>query len=115
MSHTSKINPKLIKTRLLPKRIDKTLDWLEASRDVWKDKCLTAKLALKMKTLSIKRLRDSRDKWKNQTKQFAITIQQIQNERENYIKEIENLKRDLIKKSSEIENLKKKSSSLLKN
>lgn len=87
------IDPKSLQTQFLPKRIDKTLDWFEKSRDIWKDKCLQAKLELKMKTLSVKRLHDGRDKWKLRAKQSAMIIQQLKNEKENILKECENLKK----------------------
>lgn len=107
MSTTPKKDSKHIDPRLLPKRIDKTLDWLEASRDVWKDKCLKAKLELKIKKLSAKRLLEGRDKFKHKLYQAEIVIQQMENERKKHLYEIENLKKDLVLKNSEVESLKK--------
>jgi hypothetical protein len=114
MKKTSKINPELIQNQLLPKRIDKTLDWLIKSRDGWKEKCLKAKLELKMRSLSVKRLRDGRDKWKYQSKQAATIIQQMENTLEECFKETQMLKKELNRKNNEIENLKKKPSFLAK-
>lgn len=109
MSKTQKTSPEHTQTRFLPKRIDKTLDWLEQSRDIWKDKCLVAKLELKKKTLSVKRLRDARDKWKQQVKQVVKIVQQLKNEYKKSLADIEKLKQELAIKNSEIEALKKKS------
>jgi hypothetical protein len=114
MKEKPKTNSELIQTQILPKRIDKTIDWLIKSRDVWKEKCLKAKLDLKMRSLSVKRLRDGRDKWKYQSKQKATIIQQMENTLEEYLKETEKLKEELNRKNNEIENLKKKSSFLAK-
>jgi hypothetical protein len=91
-----------------PKRVDKLLDWRKKSRDVWKEKCLTAKLELKMKTLAVKRLHIGREDWKYRAKQAETKIQQIENERNGHLKEIEKLKKELISKNSEVEVLKKK-------
>ena len=109
MKKTSKSTPESTQTRLLPIRLDKTLDWLEKSRDSWKDKCLQTKLGLKMKTLSAKRLRGGRDKWKQEAKEASIKIKQMEEERENLIKEIEKLNKKLIMQTSYAESLKKKS------
>lgn len=108
MNKASKINPQLTQNQLLPKRIDKTLDWLIKSRDVWKEKCLKAKLELKIRSLSVKRLREGRDKWKYQSKQTAETVQQLENTLQECLKETEILKKELNRKNTEIENLKKK-------
>lgn len=48
----------------LPERVDKTLDWLETSRDNWRDKTKIAKKELKKKTLAVKRARESREEYK---------------------------------------------------
>ena len=66
MKNTPKIDLEYANTRFVSKRIDKTLNWPIASRDAWKEKCLKAKLELKMRTLSVKRLQDGRNKWKDQ-------------------------------------------------
>lgn len=48
----------------LPLRADKTLVWLEESRDKWKEKCKETKLRLKRQTFAVKRLKNNRDDWK---------------------------------------------------
>lgn len=109
MSKTPKASLKYTQTRCLPKRIDKALDWLEKSREVWKDKCVVAKLDLKKKTLSVKRLRDGRDEWKYRAQQATMTAKQLKSEREAFLVEIEQLKQELSRKNNELEKLKKKS------
>ena len=109
MSKTPKFSSKDTQISCLPKRIDKTLDWLQKSRDVWKDKCVVAKLDLKKKTLSVKRLRDGRDEWKYRAQQATMTAQQMKSERKAFLVEIEQLKQELSRKNNEIEKLKKKS------
>ena len=106
---TQKDHSQHIQTRSMPSRMDKALEWLEKSRDVWKRKCLAAKLNLKIKALSVKRLRDGRDTWKQRAKQAVMTIQEMKNSENLYLKEVDQLKRSLVMKTSEIEELKKKS------
>lgn len=96
--------------RILPRRMDKTLDWLEQSRDVWKNKCIEAKSDLKMKTLKVKRLRDGKDLWKLRLRESTKEIRVIKNARDAYSKEIERLKAELNAKDLEIAELKKKHS-----
>jgi hypothetical protein len=109
MSKTPNTNSKDTQIRCSPKRIDKTLEWLEKSRDVWKDKCVVAKLDLKKKTLSVKRLRDGRDEWKYRAQQAAMTAQKMKSEQEALLLEIGQLKQELSRKNNELEKLKKKS------
>ena len=45
----------------LPARVDKTLLWLEESRDSWKEKTITSKYELKKQKTAVKRARKSRD------------------------------------------------------
>ena len=106
---TKKNHSQRIKTESMPNRIDKTLEWLEKSRSAWKQKCLAAKLNLKKKALSVKRLRDNRDSWRQRARQASVTIQEMKSRENTYLKEAEKLKRSLVMKISEIENLKKKS------
>ena len=44
----------------LAKRVDKTLQWLEVSRDQWKQKAKDAKEELKKRTLAVRRAQDDR-------------------------------------------------------
>lgn len=108
MKNTSTNHSQLLQISLLPKRIDKALEWLKTSRDDWKDKCLIAKSSLKIKTLSVKRLRKGRDIWRQQAKKAALTIQEIKDEIKTYVRDIAKLKKELEFKDSQIEDLKKK-------
>lgn len=110
MSKKEENNIKHPQTRILPKRIDKTLDWLEQSRDGWKSKCIEAKSDLKVKTLKVKRLRDGKDAWKQRVKESTKEIHAIKGARDACSKEIERLKAELNAKDLEIEVLKKKRS-----
>lgn len=92
-------------TARTPKRIDKTLQWLEESRDSWKDKTQTSKAKLKVTTLALKRAREDRSK----------CVEELKKERRNnleelYQKDIEitKLKQQLEQAYQEVEILKKK-------
>lgn len=58
MAQTSK------KSKNLPARPDKTIHWLNKSRDDWKDKTQTIKAKLKVAKQAQKRARQSRREWK---------------------------------------------------
>ncbi len=49
-----------MKLKALPKRVDKTLQWFEKSRESWKEKTKESKEELKKKTLAVKRAREGR-------------------------------------------------------
>lgn len=74
-----------------PARPDKTIDWLNKSRDDWKGKTQTTKAELKVAKQAQKRARQSRQEWRAQYRQLE--------------KEQTNL---LAEKSEEITNLKTK-------
>ena len=114
MNNTQEINSKSLLARSLPKRIDKILDWLERSRDGWKDKCLATKLDLKKKTLAVKRQRDGKTEWKEKAKQAFLEAQVYKKERDNCRHEIEKLQHQLELKTAQIIELKKNSCSLRK-
>jgi hypothetical protein len=51
-------------------RPDKTIDWLNKSRDDWKGKTQTTKAELKVAKQAQKRARQSRQEWKAQCRQL---------------------------------------------
>ena len=114
MSKKEDRNSEIPQTRTLPKRIDKTIDWLEQSRDGWKNRCIECKSDLKVKTLAVKRLRDGKDVLKQRVKAATKEIHTIKSERDACSKEIERLKAELSAKELEITELKKKRSYIRK-
>ena len=62
----------------LPERIDKALDWLETSRDSWKNKAKIAKEELKKRTLAVKRARESKGEYKEQLEQAEEAVRTYQ-------------------------------------
>ena len=84
-----------------PIRVDKTLQWLETSRDSWKEKTKESKTKLKITTLALKRAREHRD-------QLEEERHSIQKHLDQKDKEIAMLKRKLEQSTQEIETLKKK-------
>jgi chromosome segregation ATPase len=94
--------------KTLPERIDKTLDWLETSRDSWKNKAKIAKEELKKRTLAVKRARESRNEFKEQLEQAKEAHCMHQEELNQKTIEIEKLEKQLAEARSEIEELKKK-------
>jgi hypothetical protein len=92
----------------LPVRLDKTLAWLEESREKWKGKCKETKLQLKRQIFAIKRLKESRDSWKLSNSRFkheSIKDKQAISSLQCRIDELESL---LEVQRSEIHVLKKK-------
>lgn len=53
-----------------PARPDKTINWLNKSRDDWKDKSQTTKAELKVAKQAQKRARQSRQEWRDQYQQL---------------------------------------------
>jgi hypothetical protein len=104
------VNQGYIVSGILPNRVDKTLVWLEHSRNKWKEKCLKAKLLLKRQTFTTKRLIKGRNEWKLSAIQFKEELSQSK-------KTISVLQQHIKKLESEVEvlsirdnELKKKSS-----
>lgn len=54
------------KSKNFPVRPDKTIDWLNKSRDDWKNKTQMTKAELKVAKQAQKRARKSRQKWKEE-------------------------------------------------
>lgn len=76
-------------------RIDKTIEWLNQSRDQWKEKCLLAKTQLKRQTLSTKRLRDGRHSLKAELKSMRKHVEMLQAKLEEQNEQIIDLKKKL--------------------
>ena len=57
-------------SKKLPARPDKTIDWLNKSRDDWKGKTQTTKAELKVAKQAQKRARQSRQEWKDECRQL---------------------------------------------
>jgi hypothetical protein len=92
----------------LPERIDKTLNWLETSRDCWRDKAKTAKAELKKKTLAVKRARESRDEYKGLMEKQERAFCESQDMLEQKNLEVIRLQEQLARAQERIEELKKK-------
>lgn len=75
------------------KRIDKTLNWLEYSREQWKEKCMEAKLQLKRQTLATKRVREGRVNLKNELRLAQNRIKELESISEQQSKQIDELKK----------------------
>ena len=92
----------------LPERIDKALDWLETSRDSWKNKAKIAKEELKKRTLAVKRARESNGEYKEQPEQAEEAVRTYQEELDRKASKIDKLEKQLAEAQREIEELKKK-------
>jgi predicted nucleic acid-binding Zn-ribbon protein len=57
-------------SRNLPARPDKTIDWLNKSRDDWKSKSQATKAELKVAKQAQRRARESRQEWKEECRQL---------------------------------------------
>lgn len=55
---------KTSESKTLPLRPDKTIDWLNKSRNDWRDKTQNSKASLKVAKQAQKRARASREQWK---------------------------------------------------
>lgn len=94
--------------RQLPERVDKALDWLETSRDKWRDKAKIAKEELKKKTLAVKRARESREEFKELLEEQKKAYYTSEDLLEQKKLEIAQLQKQLAEAQTEIEELKKK-------
>jgi chromosome condensin MukBEF ATPase and DNA-binding subunit MukB len=88
-----------------PSRPDKTLQWLEQSRDSWREKTKATKSELKKKTLAVKRARENRDHLHEELKQERCKNQKMLTQKEI---ELQELREQLAKANQQIEDLKKK-------
>ena len=91
-----------------PARIDKTLEWLEESRDSWKKKARTAKDDLKKKKLAVKRARSGRDLIQEELSKEKTAHYRAREQLSQKDAEIAELKAQLEKRTQEVEEFKKK-------
>jgi chromosome segregation ATPase len=89
----------------LPVRPDKTIDWLNKSRDDWKNKSQAAKAELKVAKQAQRRARESRQEWKEEyrqlERQFATVVTEKDAENatlKTKVQELERENEDLKKK-----------------
>lgn len=92
----------------LSSRPDKTLQWLEESRDSWKEKTKVTKDDLKKQKLAVKRARDGRDLIHEELSKEKTAHYRAREEVSQKEIEIAELKTQLAKAMQQIEGLKKK-------
>src|ERR1700746_436554 len=88
-----------------PARPDKTIDWLNKSRDDWKSKTQATKAELKVAKQAQKRARQSRQEWKEGYQQLERQLTAVITEKDE---ENSNLKIKVKELELENEDLKKK-------
>jgi hypothetical protein len=74
-------------------RIDKTIEWLNQSRNSWKEKCLEAKLQLKRQNLATKRAREGRIILKSELKKLQEHITALEAKLENQEQHLHDIKK----------------------
>lgn len=84
----------------ISQRIDKTIEWLEHSRDQWKMKCLEAKLQLKRQTLATKRAREGRSDLKDELKEARERILELESISEKQARQLDDLKKKYSSKAT---------------
>ncbi len=92
----------------LPIRVDKTLKWLEDSRDSWKEKTKETKDELKKQKLAVKRAREARDQLKQRESAREEAYSNNQKQLAEKERENEQLKNQLKSAHQQIDELKKK-------
>ena len=88
----------------IPERVDKTLHWLEKSRDSWKDKTKKVKAELKKKNLAITRARQGRDQ----------AQEKLSNERQHFQEQMNQKDREIALLTSQVEDFKRREEELKK-
>ncbi len=91
-----------------PSRPDKTLQWLEESRDSWKEKTKVTKDDLKKQKLAVKRARRGRDLLHEELSKEKTAHYRAREELSQKDIEIAGLKTQLEKAIQQVEELKKK-------
>lgn len=94
----------------LPLRLDKTLQWLEESRDSWKEKTKATKDSLKKQKLAVKRAREGRESLHYELTKEKESHCRSQEELSQRNAEVAKLKVQLEEANQQIELLKKKTS-----
>jgi hypothetical protein len=92
----------------LPQRVDKTLQWLEGSRDSWKEKTIESKYELQKQKIAVKRARKSRDVIREELVKEQAAHYEIQNRLNKKESEIAELKMQLEQAKQQVEEFKKK-------
>jgi hypothetical protein len=92
----------------LSSRPDKTLQWLEESRDSWKEKTKMTKDDLKKRTLAVKRARSGRDLLHEELSKEKTAHYRVLEELSQKDSEIAELKTQLARVTQQVEDLKKK-------
>ena len=93
------------KSKNFPDRPDKTINWLNKSRNDWKDKTQTTKAELKVVKQAQKRARQSRQEWRAQCQELEKQQSMLVAEKSE---EIINLKTKVQELEHENADLKKK-------
>jgi hypothetical protein len=93
---------------LMSLRPDKTLQWLEESRDSWKGKTKETKNDLKKQRLAVKRARSGRDLLHEELSKEKAAHYRTREELSQKDIEISELKTQLEKATQQVEELKKK-------
>lgn len=93
----------------LPVRIDKTLNWLEKSRNSWKEKTTTSKYELQKQKIAVKRARKGRDLLHEELSEEKAAHCKTQSELIQKEAEIVECKAQLQKANQQVEEFKKKS------
>lgn len=93
---------------LQEKGLGRSLRWLRSSRDGWKKKCQASKWELKIKTLALKRARQSNDHLRLKLKGQSEERVRLQRELEDAYSEIEKLRTDLKSREEELTAQKKR-------
>jgi len=89
-------------------RPDKTLQWLEESRDSWKEKTRMTKNTLKIQTLAVKRARNGRELLQEELAKEKTAHYRALEELNQKNAEIAALKAQLESSTQQVEMLKKK-------
>lgn len=92
----------------LSSRPDKTLQWIEESRDSWKEKTKATKDDLKKQKLAVKRARNGRDLLHEELSKEKTAHYRTREELSQKDIEIAELKTQLKKATQHVEELKKK-------
>lgn len=92
----------------LSSRPDKTLQWLEESRDSWKEKTKMTKDDLKKQKLAVKRARNGRDLLDDELSREKTAHYRAREELNQKDSEITELKTQLARATQQVEELKKK-------
>ena len=97
-----------MESKKLPPRVDKKLQWLEESRDSWKDKTIESKYELQKQKTAVQRARKTRDSLQEELSKEKTAHYRDREELNQKDLEIMQLKEQLEKAGQQIEEFKKK-------